>query len=308
LLAGNRVVTRWTSWLARDGARVRSQHPVQLQYDFASSQTVLLRPRQATDGRPFPVIVSPDVAAAVGRGNVIPLTFQDETVLGRIVAVARRFPTTQDAGGSFVLADESQLATALNADAPGSGTPLELWLRVPNGSYARVAAKLRSPPFDSLVLASRRSLAHELAAVPTARATLVILGLAALLAGILALGGVWLTVLADLRDERNELYDLEAEGVAPSALRAQLRLRASGVTVAGALGGIAFGFALSSVVVRLVHVTAESGTPVPPLVRVFGWPVIALAFVALVLLGVALTEGSARTAFHEDVPRRPVGP
>jgi CDP-diglyceride synthetase len=85
-------------------------------------------------------------------------------------------------------------------------------------------------------------------------------------------------------------------------------LRASGVTVAGALGGIAFGLALSSVVVRLVHVTAESGAPVPPLVRVFGWPVIALAFVALVLLGVALTEGSARTAFHEDVPRRPVGP
>ena len=45
--------------------------------------------------------------------------------------------------------------------------------------------------------------------------------------------------LSERRDEAAELFDLEAQGVAPASLRRQLRLRASLAGLAGAVGGIA---------------------------------------------------------------------
>ena len=99
------------------------------------------------------MLVSPNIAAAAPSNGLITLNFQDAQLPARIVGVATRFPASDDLGSGFVVADESRLATALGADAPGTAIPDELWLSAPDSVAGRVES--RAPTATVLVARAR---------------------------------------------------------------------------------------------------------------------------------------------------------
>ena len=270
-----------------------------LRYVVTGNAVARFRARQPTDGHPVPIVVTRTLADAAGPGGVLPVEVGSGTITGRVVAIARRIPTID---GDAVLADASTAATALAADAPGAGAPNEAWLQAPTGEAAKLDAALRRQPFDVLQVTSHRELLAQLRSDPLARGTLLTLVGAALVALALALVGLLLGVVSDLRDERGELFDLEAQGAEPSTLRAHLQLRSAFVAVAGLLGGVATGAILAALIVALVTLTAGAGSPQPPLLLGIDWPVLLVglagyAVVAGVLVGAATHQGfRTRTA------------
>ena len=83
---------------------------------------------------------------------------------------------------------------------------------------------------------------------------------------MLAAAGLVLAIRADLRDDRGELTDLEAQGATPGRAAARRRTRAprSSRVVGVAVGALA-GVALAFLVTRVVSVTARADAPEPPL-------------------------------------------
>jgi ABC-type antimicrobial peptide transport system permease subunit len=110
-----------------------------------------------------------------------------------------------------------------------------------------------------------------------------------------------------LRDERDELYDLETQGVPPSTLRNQLRLRAVALGTVGALGGIALGAVLALSTIGLVALTAGVSSPRPSLVLDIGWTPALLAAVAGAIAAAVAVVATTTLAFREVVPRRAGG-
>jgi ABC-type antimicrobial peptide transport system permease subunit len=155
------------------------------------------------------------------------------------------------------------------------------------------------------VKASRRNLLARLENDPLARSIEYTLAAAAVLALLLAALGLWTTLVGDLRDERGDLFDLEAQGVGPDTLRSHLRVRALALLAFGLAGGVLLGWVLSRLVVSLIQVSADTSSPQPPLVTAFGWPTTLAALVALVLAAGIAVEVSVRRAFRETVPLRP---
>ena len=304
LSAGGRTLTDWRGWVARGGAGVDRG---KLTYVFSSDVTMLLRLPQPTDGRPLPVIVSPAIARSAGPGGSLTLALPAADVPAQIVGVATRFPDAQESDEGFVIADESRLATALDASLPGSGTPGELWLSVPSAEAARVEGELGRPPYSALDLASRSDVEHTLAGDPLARGTTLTVGVAALAALLLAAIGFWLALVSELADERGELFDLEAQGVSPDVLRLQFRLRAVVLVGLGALGGVVLGLVLSRLVVSLVRISAAIEAPEPPLRFQPAWLLAAVGLGALVLVVALVVELTTRRAFPGDTPARPSG-
>jgi hypothetical protein len=302
--ASGTEVTDWRAWVTRGTARpaAAGTGTAGLGYALDGSTNGLFRPIQPTDGRPVPVIASPDLAALAGRDHVLDMTVEGvEALTVRIAAVARRFPT---AGGSFVVADEADLATALNSNDPGAGTPSEVWLGVPAGERGRVVAELGRRRFSALQVASRDAIAGRLAAEPLARGLLDVLAMSALLALVLGVAGLVLVCAADLGDERDHLVDLEAMGVGPAALRHHLLLRAAMLVAVGIGGGLVLGAVLERLVIDLVSLGAGAGTASPPLRGVQSWSVVAAGLAAFALAGLALVWAFARTAFRAPVPGR----
>src|SRR5439155_16699510 len=195
-----------------------------LRYVVTGNAVARFRARQATDGRPVPIVVTRTLADAAGPGGILPIAVGTGTITGQVVGTARRIPTI---AGDAVLADGPTIAAALAADAPGAGPPNEAWLEAPRRRAAKLDEALRRPPFDVLAVTSRRELLADLRSEPLARGTLLTLAGAALVALGLALVGLLLGVVADVRDERGELFDLEAQGPQPSTLRTHLRLRSA---------------------------------------------------------------------------------
>ncbi len=300
LLAGGRTVTDWHGWIVRGPGQGEGER---ISYSFPNADTIVFRPRLATDDRPLPIIASPEVAAAAGPGGLVTLNFYDPPVQARVVATARRFPTI-GAAEPFAVADEAALSTTLNADAPGTGMPGELWLSTPGRSSDLLAHGLTRPPFSLLTTQSRGDLAEQARSDPLARGAVYTLGVAALVALVLAIIGLWTTVVGDVRDERDALFDLEAQGAGPETLRRHLRLRALGLMGFGVAGGCALGFVLSRLVVSLVKETAAATEPVLPLVTDLGTGTLAIALAALVVGALALVEATVRQAFRADVPER----
>jgi ABC-type antimicrobial peptide transport system permease subunit len=220
-----------------------------------------------------------------------------------VVAIAKRFPTLAP-DEPFVIADGTALATALDADAPGTGEAGELWLSVPDDKDGSVTRALARPPYSGLEQLSRRRLSEAAGHEPLARGVVTTLGVTALVALALALVGLWATVLGDLRDERDGLFDLEAQGVGPGPLRKQMRIRALALLAFGLLGGCVLGFLLSRFVVSVVQVTATATHPDPPLVVDLGAGTVALALGVLVLACLVAIELTLRHAFRGDVPER----
>jgi len=105
-----------------------------------------------------------------------------------------------------------------------------------------------------------------------------------------------------VRDDRGELFDLEAQGASPATIRRHLRLRAALVAVFGVIGGLVLGAILSALVISLVSVTASAAEPQPPLRLALDLPLIGLA--ALVYVAAATLLVGAATSLRGRAPAR----
>ncbi|MDX6621802.1 MAG: hypothetical protein QOK36_4188, partial [Gaiellales bacterium] len=296
-----------TSWVGHGGVSVRTAAGVPvIRYVIDVSEQAMLRPRQRFDNRPLPVIASPDVAASAGPHGALVLSFSGQVVHARLVATAARFPSTQDAGDSFVVADEASLAAALGADDLPSSIPDELWLSTPAAATAQVAAALRKPPFAALDVASRAAIHSGLQHDPIARGIVSSLVAAAIAALSLALLGVALATLGFLRDEGDSLFDLESQGAGPRALRACVRWRALGLALLGVLAGVGLGIGLAIATGRLLALDATLAVPDPPLLRITPWLTIGASAAVLALLTAALVEASLHLAYRHGAAGRGV--
>jgi predicted lysophospholipase L1 biosynthesis ABC-type transport system permease subunit len=273
-----------------------SRSGVDLRYVLTRQRTARVRPRQTTDESPPRVLVSPALGElAGGTGGSLPLQVGGALVTVRVAGTVTRFPATS---GEIVVGDRAALRTAVNAAAPGAARENEVWLDVSDGQSATIRGRLARPPFDVLAVTSRADLEEEARRDPLAHGTLLALGAAALLALILAALGLALAVRSELRDERSELYELEAQGASPSVLRRVVRTRAIAISVAGLAAGALTGIVLVALVTRVVSVTARGGVAEPPLVAtvdmlVVGAGVAAYAVVAAVLVGFATRRSFA---------------
>jgi hypothetical protein len=250
------------------------------------------RPEQPSDEQPLSVIASPDVASAAGPGGNLALRVAGEQVVARVAAVAAHFP---GAGEDFVVADRVLLGTALNTARPGIAVSNEVWLgAATEQERTELGAALARPPYHVLAVESRDELARSLRNDPLARGTLLTLLAAALVALGLALVGVLLGVVSDVRDERGELDDLEAQGARPALLRRIVRLRSLIVVFVGLVGGLATAWVLGLLVVDLVTVTADARTTELPLRTAVSWPLLAAALTAGVLAAATLVTAASR--------------
>jgi hypothetical protein len=220
-------------------------------------------------------------------------------VAARVVGVVRRFPSIV---GDAVVADRQTAATLLDTRSPGLGTTDELWLDVPRAREAATAGALLQPPYTALSVASRAEALARLQNDPLARGALLTLAGTAAVALALALLGLLLAVVGDVRDDRGELFDLEAQGAAPATIRAHLRLRAALVAAFGIVGGIVLGAILSALVLSLVTVTAGAAAPEPPLRLSLDLPLLALAAAVYVVAAATLVGLATRT--RGDAPTR----
>ena len=295
----NTTLPGYASWLGVDGAKPlgTTDGVARVRYVITPALSTRFRSREPSDEGPIPVVVSPNLAAAAGPGGILPVTIVDQQFLARVVGVADRFPTLT---GSFVVADEQWLTGVLNGAVPGSGQIVEVW--VDGGrDPGRVDAALTKAPFSELQLQTASGAVEALQADPLSHGTLATLAAAAIVALALALGGLLLAVVSDLRDERGELHELEAQGASPADLRRLLRLRALVVAAIGLAGGLATGAVLSTLVVGVVRLTAGADTPVPPLRLDLDWTLLAAAFAVYVLAAAALVGLVTWAAFRAPV-------
>ena len=257
-------------------------------YVLTPDRTGRYRPKQPTDNLALPVLVTPKIAEVAGPRGIIPLDVEGESVPGHIVGVVKRFPSIV---GDAVVADIEQAGTRLDTLSPGLGTTNELWL-----------TSATPPHVPQVSVQSHAETLARLQADPLARGALLTLAGTAAVALLLALLGLVLSVVSDVRDDRGELFDLEAQGAAPATIRAHLRLRALLVAAFGIIGGLALGAILSALVIALVSVTASAAEPEPPLQLSLDLPLLALAALAYVALAVLLV--GAATSLRGRAPER----
>jgi ABC-type lipoprotein release transport system permease subunit len=220
----------------------------------------------------------------------------------RVVGTIRRFPGVD---GQAVVGDGDALAAAVNLERAGAGRVNEVWLRLDDaGAAGEVDRALAAKPFNVLEVDSRRALEADARRDPIAHGTLLALTVAALVALGLALAGILLTVLGDLRDESGELLDLEAQGASPSLLRRIVRFRALTVAAAGLVAGALAGLALTAVVTDLVGLTARATAAEPPLVLDVDGFVVGAAVGLYAAAATALVLLATRRAFSGAAPGR----
>jgi ABC-type lipoprotein release transport system permease subunit len=249
-----------------------------------------------------PVLATPRLAAAADGRGLLPLQLAGERVTVRVVDTVRRFPGVD---GQAVVGDAAALASAVNVARPGGARLNEVWLELRDPDRAAAVDRaLAAKPFDVLELESRRALEADARRDPIAHGTLLALSVAAVVALLLALAGILLTVLGDLRDPRGELFDLEAQGASPRLLRRIVRLRGLVVAAAGLVAGSLAGVALAAVVTDLVGLTARATAAAPPLVLDVDAVVVAAAVVVYAAAAAALVVFATRRAFREAAPGR----
>jgi hypothetical protein len=291
--AGPVVVDRYEDWIGVNGIEpVPEGAEVKLTGTLSEQAATRFRPTQVTDEEPVLAIASPDVAAAASPGGELVLRIAGEQVTVQVAAVAERFPGTRD---DFVVADRRMLSTALNATRPGAAVSNEVWLGA-DTEPARdaLAAELARRPFNVLAVDSRTALERSLRYDPLARGTLLTLLAAAIVALGLALVGVLLGVVSDVRDERGDLDDLEEQGARPALLRRVVRLRSLVVVGVGLVGGLVTAAILGVLVVDLVAVTADARATDLPLHATVTWPVLAVALGGGALAAATLVTAASR--------------
>ena len=286
-----------SEWVGVGGARIDGST---VHYTLTNAVATRIRPRQPTE--PLPVLATPRLAAAADDNGLLPLQIAGERLLVRVVGTVGRFPGVD---GQAVVGDGDALTAAVNLERPGAARSNEVWLRLREpGAAEKVDRALAAKPFDVLTVQSRHALEADARRDPIAHGTLLTLAVAAAVALGLALAGILLTVLSDLRDESGELLDLEAQGASPSLLRRIVRLRALTVAVAGLVAGALAGLALAAVVTDLVGLTARATSPEPPLVLAVDTAVVAAAVVLYMLAAGGLILLATRRAFAAPAPAR----
>jgi hypothetical protein len=297
---GRLVASPFDRWTGTGGVGLgRAPTGVRLGYVLTPDRIGTFRPRQPTDGLALRVLATPHVAEQAGPHGIIPLQIEGEQIAARVVGVVQRFPSIV---GDAVVADRATAETVLDTRSAGLGTTNELWVDVPAEREAAAAERLAQRPFTQLTVESRADTLRRLESDPLARGSLLTLAGTAAVALLLALVGLLLSVVGDVRDDRGELFDLEAQGAAPATIRSHLRLRALLVAVFGIAGGLVLGAILASLVIALVSVTASSAEPEPPLRLALDLPLLAAAAAAYVLLA-ALLVGAA-TSLRGRAPAR----
>jgi hypothetical protein len=290
----------WTG-VGRVRARARGG-ATRVRYIVANDVDSVLRPRQQTDSRPVPVIASPGVASIAGSDGLLPLRLGTGVLQTKVVATARRFPSTS---GEFVVADADELFVAANANNGGLATRNELWLSAPTArAEALATARLREPPFTRLDVRSRSAALRAAQRDPLTRGTAAALGAGAAVALALALVGFVVLLVTDLRDDRGELFQLEAQGATTADLRSHVRARALFVAGVGLLIGLATAIGLAVLVVETVVVSARGAAPEPPLRTVFDWPQLALLCLGYAICAAALAVVLTWKAFRAPFPAR----
>jgi predicted lysophospholipase L1 biosynthesis ABC-type transport system permease subunit len=191
------------------------------------------------------------------------------------------------------------LRTALNTAAPGAARENEAWLSVAEGRLDAVRDAFSRPPLHVLAVTVREDLEADARRDPLARGTLLALAAAAFLALVLGALGLALAVRSDLRDERGELYELEAQGASPSLLRRVVRSRAVAISLVGLLAGTVTGLVLVGLVAKVVSVTARGGLAEPPLAATVDPLVVAAGVAAYAALAAMLVGVASRRAFSE---------
>ncbi len=274
---GGATVADWSGWDGQGAMAIvaRNGPTVDVRYVLGREKRALFRAAQPWDNGPLPVLVSDDLARQAGVGNDITFTVGGVNVTGRIIADSRQFPTISD--GPFVVADVGRLSRQLHLASPGVGTTNELW--VSGGGRALAAVRERAQR-DRLAVASRSDVGQRLAADPLARGILTTLMAAALIAVALGAIALVLAMVSDLRDERRYTADLSLQGVSTGTLRSHMWQRGALIVATGIAGGLILGTILSTLVVRLVRVAADTRTPVPPLAYAAGWPTILVGLIA----------------------------
>ena len=293
---GGPLAMQLRGWRSVGGLVTRSTpEGILVRVPLTPQRSSLLRAPQPTDDAPPAVLVTPRLAElAGGVGGELPLQIGGGSALVRVAGVIERFP---GATGDTVVGDIAALRTAINTAAPGAARENEVWLDVEPGRVRAVADALARPPYRTLASTVRDDVEAEARRDPLARGTLLALVATAVVALVLASLGLALAVRSDLRDDRGEHYDLEAQGSTPLFLRKVVRTRAATVSVAGLTAGIATGLALLALVTRVVSVTARGGAAEPPLAAVVD-PRLVVAGVALfAVLAAALVAGATRRAF-----------
>jgi hypothetical protein len=271
---------RFAGWIGLGGLRVRGST---VHYVVNRASDSILRPHEPLEGVPVPVVVSPAIARAAGPSGILPLHVEQATIEAQVVAIVRNFPPVS---GDVVVADLPTWLAAANTANPGTTTASEIWLDAS-----------KRPLLPSLDIVSQRAAIAQLRGDPLARGSLALLLAAAAVGLTLAVVGVLLTVIGDLRDESGELFDLEAQGAAPADLRRHLLLRALAVAAVGLAGGLAAGAIVSALVVSVVTVTAGAGTPLPPLLLLFDWRLVAFALAAVAAGSVVAAFAATRLAY-----------
>jgi hypothetical protein len=286
-------------WIGVGGAKLVGDT---IHYTLTNAVTTRIRPSQPFDRKPLPVLVTPRLAAAADSRGLLPLQIAGERLTVRVVGTVRRFPGVD---GQAVIGDGAAVAAAINLEQPGAARVNEIWLRLHDSARADdVDRALASKPFNVLAVESRHALEADARRDPIAHGTLLALAVAAAVALVLALAGILLTVLGDLRDERGELFDLEAQGASPSLLRRVVRLRALTVAAAGLVAGALTGVALAAVVTDLVGLTARATAAEPPLVLEVDVLVVVGAVALYALAAAALVVLATRRAFSAPAPGR----
>ena len=260
----------------------------------------IIRAPQVTDGLRLPAVVSPDIAATAAADGSLELNVASDTTIPiRVVGVATHLPTVVDERPRFVLLPRDPFLVALSAAVPGAGRPTEMWIDLPADPVreAEVRAALADEPFRFAVVTARSDLVTERATDPLSQAIVWTL-LAAALAGLtLSVGGLLLGTVTDLRDERGELADLEAQGVTPSSLRWHALARTAWLALGGSVVGLVVGLVLTVVVSGALALTAEGEAPIPPLAVVIPVGTIALIVAAVLILVLGLAGWLAGRAF-----------
>jgi hypothetical protein len=251
---------------------------------------MLVRPPARTDGLVLPAIVSPDLATDVNADGILNVVIGSSLTLHlKPVGVTTLVPSVVDPG-RVVVVDLQPLLLAMNAHDPGTGMPNQVLIGTPSDTRtAEVVAALQRDPFPSLVIQSRPAIEAARASDPFAIGLVWGLAVGAIAGLVLSLMGVLLAAASELRDERGELWELEAQGTTPGALRALVVLRTVAMCAVGTVIGILLGLGLGWFVAASVGVGGEGAAPVPRLILVAPWGVIvAIAAALLLVIGLAV--------------------
>lgn len=272
------------------------EDPIDLEI-FTVASVVVSAP-QASDGLVLPAIASPNFARDARADGTLDLHVGGGTVPVRIVGSANWAPTITDAAARFVILPLDPLLVAIASVLPAGGRPTEMWITAPTPQrLAEVRDSLRQAPFRFAEVTARADIVAEREGDPLNQAIVWALIVAAIAGLTLSVGGLILGVVTDLRDERGELADLEAQGVPPRSLRWHALARTAWLAIGGAVAGLAAGLLLTIVVTGALAIDAEGRLPIPPLIVVLPPLPIASVVGGLVALVLGIVAWLARRTY-----------